>query len=308
MTGHPDHPSSPPPPGSIPVTPVTMGDFRWEGLTEDEGPSYLPLPHTMETYQPPVLPDPGESTATPRALSHLARLQSVLEEALEGFPPSGTPLRIDLSALDEPEKKFLSDLLGEGEVSARISSDPPVIIQETILAGVFRVRAGSGEDFWEIGDIPQAIRTVGNAGSSGDPDGCQTRLEEAPMARALLGEILRNGEREDENTHIINLSSLPVPPTEYQALEEVFGRPGAILLSRGYGNCRVESTSLRQVWHVRHYNSEDRVILDTVEVGDVPASVKAAREDLEDSLQRLLEIREWLHAEEHDENGTGHEP
>jgi hydrogenase-1 operon protein HyaF len=47
-------------------------------------------------------------------------------------------------------------------------------------------------------------------------------------------------------------------------------------------------------WRVVYYNSQDVVILNTVEIGDLPEVAQAAREDLEDSHERLAEVLQWL--------------
>ena len=61
-------------------------------------------------------------------------------------------------------------------------------------------------------------------------------------------------------------------------------------MSRGYGTCRVDATGLLNCWRVRHFNSEDRLILDSIEVTDAPVAVLAAQEDLEDNALRLAQI------------------
>jgi hydrogenase-1 operon protein HyaF len=52
----------------------------------------------------------------------------------------------------------------------------------------------------------------------------------------------------------------------------------------------VFATGLRHVWAVQYVNGMGSVILDTLEVGGVPVSVLAAKEDFEDSAERLAEI------------------
>jgi hydrogenase-1 operon protein HyaF len=66
------------------------------------------------------------------------------------------------------------------------------------------------------------------------------------------------------------------------------------VLSRGYGNCRVVDTATAHVWRVTYFNSQDMIILDTLEVGDVPEVACAARQDLEDSAERLHEVLQWV--------------
>mgnify|MGYP000724044400 FL=1 len=65
------------------------------------------------------------------------------------------------------------------------------------------------------------------------------------------------------------------------------------MLSRGYGNCRITSTRLRNTWWVQYFNSMDHLILNTIEVTSVPEVALAAPEDFADSVERLAE---WVAA------------
>ncbi|MCG8082170.1 MAG: hydrogenase expression/formation protein, partial [Candidatus Thiodiazotropha taylori] len=64
------------------------------------------------------------------------------------------------------------------------------------------------------------------------------------------------------------------------------------ILSRGYGNCRITSTAVQNVWWVQYFNSQDKNILNTIEIGAIPAVAAAAHEDVQDSAERLSEILE----------------
>ena len=66
------------------------------------------------------------------------------------------------------------------------------------------------------------------------------------------------------------------------------------ILSRGYGNCRITATAIQRVWWVQYYNSTETLILNTLEVADVPLVACASADDIADSAQRLNEIREAL--------------
>ena len=69
------------------------------------------------------------------------------------------------------------------------------------------------------------------------------------------------------------------------------------MLSRGYGNCRIVNTRAAGIWRVTYFNSQDMIILDTLEVGSVPEVACAAQQDLEDSAERLAEVLEWVEKE-----------
>ena len=75
-------------------------------------------------------------------------------------------------------------------------------------------------------------------------------------------------------------------------LTAVLGQIPLVIRSGGYGSTHVFATGLRNVWAVQYINGLDKVVLDTLEVGGVPVAVLAAREDFEDSAERLAEILE----------------
>jgi hydrogenase-1 operon protein HyaF len=94
--------------------------------------------------------------------------------------------------------------------------------------------------------------------------------------------------------HVVNLTLLPQTAEDLDFLRSRLGTGNVTLLSRGYGNCRVTATGLRNVWWVQYFNSEDALILNTLEVADIPAVALAAPEDIEDSAKRLAEILETV--------------
>jgi len=46
------------------------------------------------------------------------------------------------------------------------------------------------------------------------------------------------------------------------------------------------------VWWVKYFNSEDKMILNTVEVSAIPEVACAAQEDIVDSAERFVEVME----------------
>ena len=54
------------------------------------------------------------------------------------------------------------------------------------------------------------------------------------------------------------------------------------------------SACATNTWRVVYYNSQDTVILNSVEVCGIPEVACAAREDLEDSAERLTEVLQWV--------------
>ena len=62
------------------------------------------------------------------------------------------------------------------------------------------------------------------------------------------------------------------------------------ILSRGYGNCRIGATAKEGVWWIKYYNSQDALILNTIEIVQIPEVALAAPEDIADTAERVAEI------------------
>ena len=94
--------------------------------------------------------------------------------------------------------------------------------------------------------------------------------------------------------HVVNLTLLPLSPQDLAVIDQTLGQGPIQILSRGYGNCRIVHTEVPLTWRVSYFNSQDALILDTVEVTDLPEVACAAREDLEDSHERLADMLAWV--------------
>jgi hydrogenase-1 operon protein HyaF len=109
-------------------------------------------------------------------------------------------------------------------------------------------------------------------------------------------------ELEDQRTHwqpgqlahVVNLSLLPLTPNDIAHLDHQLGTGRVLILSRGYGNCRITNCMVPNTWRVVYYNSQDAVILNSVEVCDMPEVACAAPEDLLDSVERLTDVLQWV--------------
>jgi hydrogenase-1 operon protein HyaF len=96
--------------------------------------------------------------------------------------------------------------------------------------------------------------------------------------------------KKGNDPHIINLSLLPHTDDDIAFMSETLEIGPTVILSRGYGNCRISSTGTKNAWWVQFFNSQDSLILNTLEIIDVPSVAKASKEDIEDSTERLDEI------------------
>ena len=256
--------------------------------------TYMDMPGGMSTYVAPVMPDPDDVMHMDGAREAMQWLR----KALAGYEAGAGPMFADLSALSEECRELVNQVLGEGEVSVTRNGDLKARTQESVLAGVWRTLLFDEEDkvvcdLLEVADVPQLARIPDGFGSAVDTsvDGVGPELSNAPPILVELDSKCREYS-EKGTAHSINLSLLPLSDAELEFLDERLGRGPVDILSRAYGKSQVISTRTPNVWWVRYYNSMGTLILNTLEVVEMPNVVAAAPEDLADSAERLAEILE----------------
>lgn len=255
---------------------------------------YMQMPDGMMTFSQPDTPEPEE---VENLVAAKAALESVLQ-SLRTFRRGDMARRIDLSHLDPSNLRFVDQILGSGEVSIVAGNDAQ--IQEAVMAGIWRVRhAGSdgriAADAVEVGHVPSGIWDAAFAAAPAFVAlNDSVPPAEAQSAGALLSEINDNLAHPPAggDAYTINLSLLPHTEEDLAHLANSLGGGSVVILSRGYGNCRISSTGTRNVWWVQYYNSQDALILNTIEISGVPEVACAAMEDIADSAERLNEILE----------------
>ncbi len=280
-------------PFPIPVVAVPLGPGS---QPEDEPLDYLPMPQGMDTYRPPSLPEPDVLAGHQAALQALRATHEQLLCWLRGVPTSP----IDVSGLAERERALLNQVLGEGEVAAQVIGEPRVSVQESVFAGVWRVvtlEAGRVvRDTIEVGPLPAALLAAAADDDTRPRPAAPALPPDVMNAPSLLTELESEAKlwRPGRPAHVVNLSLLPLSGGDSAYLDARLGSGRVAVLSRGYGNCRITNTRLPRTWRVTYFNSQDIVILDTLEVCTVPEVACAAREDLEDSAERVAEVLDWV--------------
>ena len=143
--------------------------------------------------------------------------------------------------------------------------------------------------------MPDIVRNTAFAGADTALDiACDTDdpgLQNAPAVLVELADRIAAYHPGDA-LHAVNLSLLPLSDSDIMLIGERLGVGPVTMLSRGYGNCRIGSTARRNTWWIKYFNSQDGLILNTIEVVDVPPVARAAPEDIADSIERLDEILE----------------
>ncbi|MEO8755155.1 MAG: hydrogenase expression/formation protein, partial [Casimicrobiaceae bacterium] len=247
---------------------------------DDDELQYLAMPRGMNTFQMPAVPERADAMALADARDLLAAFSGLLQ----AWDPAATPLgpRLDLAGVGAPVLAIMNEVLGEGEVSIQVGGARRLRIQESVFTGLWRVCALDGDgllaqDWLEAGMLPAAVvRIAEDLGLAAPP---HVELPEGAMnSPALLAEIASQMATRSRGgpAHVINLTLFPMTPEDHTVLERTLPVGAIAMISRGFGNCHVTSTGLAGVWRVQYFNNMNTLILNTIEVVDVPEVVLAA--------------------------------
>ena len=261
---------------------------------EEDSLQYLPMPDAMATFALPIT----DVEADPAVLAAACAVVEQLRDRMCVAPLASSAIPvIELLDRDADVVRLLNQTMGEGEVSIAVRGSAQYRIQETVFASVWRVReyAADGRlvsDALMACAIPPIVQQLALEGAIQE---CAIPEKSGGLMNspAVLAEIAHKAgtRKAGDAAHVVNLTLLPMSPADMDCLVQTLGVGTVTILSRGYGNCRIGSTRLSNVWWVQYFNSMDTLILNTIEVADVPEVALASREDHEDSIERL---GEWL--------------
>ena len=263
----------------------------------DDGVEFMPMPREMSTFEMPRLPEPGPG-------NDVAGARDVLETFLSHFGAwlerGGEPPALDLAGLAPDALRVLNETLGEGEVAAIVDDGDEIRIQETVFSGTWRQQHFNADgallhDYLLAAPIPPLVAAVAVERAS-----ATLRALELPAGAmnvpALVNELQEAMDRSGPDTpaHVINLTLLPLSPEDTAHLDQVLDGGSVVILSRGFGNCRISSTAARNVWRVQYFNNMQTLILNTIEVVPMPEVAIAAREDMVETHGRLADLVQWM--------------
>jgi hydrogenase-1 operon protein HyaF len=272
---------------------IWTGEEQPEGVFLDPGDTaealaLLGMPSILRPSTPrlPVDFEPG-----PLLRARLEQLRQAMASAAAG----GDSQTLDMVELDANSRQSLLEMLGEGEVSGKVTLDGVhYAITESVLPGIWHLCGSDGNEYLEVGAVPSVI-TRAAASLRSAPLSLPAAAPGVMNGLALLAEINQHAAAWHpgiEHNRVLNFTLLPTSPADQQLLIDVLGRAQLVLDSGGFGNCRVMATTVRHVWAVQYVNGMGKTIMDTIEIGRIPDAALAARQDLEDSAERLAEILE----------------
>lgn len=274
--------------------------------TEDNKLDYLEIPREISTFNMPSTNLEAETEVLNLAITILQELcdEMTKDDFVNRY--HSNQIRFDLTQKNAKVIQLLNETLGSGEVSVIINgvnedNGKQWHIQESVFTGLWREVLIYDKriisDNLVVGSIPEIVINKAFVG-------CEklNNLPEAPAnimnAQAILAEIkeisLARGNQKITHAnshHIINLSLLPATPEDLKYMADILGDGNVSILSRGFGNCRIVSTKYTNVWWVKFFNNNEKLIQNTIEITAIPTMALAADEDFSASLERL---QEWL--------------
>lgn len=260
---------------------------------------YMPMPREMSTFEMPRLPEPGPDTDANDVLGARDVLDAFLGHMARWLADGGELPALDLAGLPAGVLRVLNETLGEGEVSAIVEAGHEIRVQETVFSGVWRQQHIQGtallHDFLLAAPIPPVVAALAAERATAQ----LRRLPLPPGAMnvpALVNELQEAMDRSGPATpaHVINLTLLPLSPEDAAHLDALLDGGSVVVLSRGFGNCRISSTAARNVWRVQYFNNMQTLILNTIEVTPMPEVALAAPEDLVETHGRLADLVQWM--------------
>jgi hydrogenase-1 operon protein HyaF len=263
---------------------------------EEEELQYLDMPRDMRTFEMPRVPETEDTRALRTARDTLARLLELMKE----WQPGAANPMLDMRGIAPAAQKVTDQMLGDGEVSIQVTGGRTLRIQESVFTGVWRVVEldGAGQllaDWLEAAPLPAAVLAAARDGAGDElapveiPGGA---MNSPALLHELRGHLKTR--RPGAAPHVLNLTLFPMTPEDHQVLQHALPVGNVAIISRGFGNCRITSTAARSVWRVQYFNSMNTMILNTIEVVDVPEVALAAPEDLDDTRERLTELIDWM--------------
>jgi len=276
---------------SIPVRVTGPGSH-----SEEEPLQYLDIPRDVGIFEMPRVPRVDDADALAIARDTLAKLL----ELMQCWQPGDPHPIVDMRRLPAAAQTVANQTLGDGEVSIQVRGRRTLKVQESVFTGLWRVVEfdDAGQliaDWLEAAPLPYTVRSAAceSTRSSLVPVEIPPGAMNSP---ALLQELDAQLRLRKPRTpaHVVNLTLFPMTPADHDVLERALPVGDVAIISRGFGNCRITSTAARGIWRVQYFNSMNTLILNTIEVVDVPEVALAAPEDLADTRERLAELIEWM--------------
>lgn len=114
-------------------------------------------------------------------------------------------------------------------------------------------------------------------------------VEPGTAAKAIFSEVRMSAARllELGETRSIDLRFMKSMPEERAALTALLGHGEVSAVVNSAGRSEIQETSIPCVWLIRHYNSEDEIVSELIEISDIPEMLVGDRQAIAHRLKVL---------------------
>lgn len=130
------------------------------------------------------------------------------------------------------------------------------------------------------------LEDIGVSVESGDPSPSQVGAILHELQTKL--KALNNQGQSDS----VDLRTLPLFPGDYELLKETLGYGEIHISIDAMGPSEIYETAIPGLWWLTHYNSEDEIIAEYIEITSLPEMVKTDPQEFaaaEQQLQQLID-------------------
>jgi hydrogenase-1 operon protein HyaF len=122
------------------------------------------------------------------------------------------------------------------------------------------------------------------------------KLTTSPQVLALLQELQNMlttlAEHGEENR--IDLRSLPMTPDDHEFMVQFLGEGEVSARVNSLGLSEIKETRFPGIWSVIHYNNQDEIVAELIEVTLLPDILKTQAEDLLEGINALHRYTQQL--------------
>ncbi len=112
------------------------------------------------------------------------------------------------------------------------------------------------------------------------------------MLKAVLSELIEQLQalHESGQQHVIDLNSLPMSDSDKRELENRLAKGEVSIVLSTLGNSQIFETAFSGIWWVKHYDPDEKLIAEFIEVTYIPEIIKSHPDDIKQAVFALKKI------------------
>ncbi len=109
------------------------------------------------------------------------------------------------------------------------------------------------------------------------------------MVKAVINELTDYLTQlvETDQTHSIDINSLPLNSTDLLELKAFLGEGEVNITLNSLGKSQIHETQYSGIWWVSHFNDSGNIIAELIEICHVPKIISSHKDDIENAVQSI---------------------